>query len=121
MFKMYKLATFLLLYCFLLWRPAESQVTQNPNQRGVLASRNDNNYDIIVYLNGQPLSSNQQMNLQAFQQLTGIVLPTGQRVPPTAQIINGQLITSPTPPGMANILITVQRSYYGFPFTGNGK
>lgn len=66
-----------------------------------------------MYLNGQPLQANQQLNLQAFQQLTGIVLPNGQRIPPTAQIINGQLVSLPSQQGMANLVITIQRSYYG--------
>lgn len=83
------------------------------NNQGIVAARQDNHYDIVLYLNGQPLRVGQQLNLQAFQQLSGIVLSNGQRIPPTVRLSNGQLETVNAPFGVVNLAITVQRSFYG--------
>ena len=59
--------------------------------------------------------------MPAFQQVTPVSLPNGQVIPPTVQIVNGQLQVIPTPNGMANLVITIQRSYYGSIFGGSSS
>lgn len=50
----------------------------------ITVSRSDSNYEITIYLNGQPLQAQGALYLPAFQQIKGIVMPSGQRLPPVA-------------------------------------
>ncbi|KAH9404152.1 hypothetical protein TYRP_014668 [Tyrophagus putrescentiae] len=109
--KACKIATCLVIFVLALFKSAS----------GITISRNDNNYDIVLYFNGKQLAANQQLNLPSFQQVSGVVLPTGTRVPPTISIVNGQIQLVPTPRGMVNLMITVQRSNYSNNGSGSGK
>ena len=81
---------------------------------GIQIYRQDNNYDLVLYVNGKPIQANQALNLPSFQQISGVVLPTGQRIPPTLQVSSsGQVSPVTTPSKSPNVVITIQRTYYG--------
>ncbi|KAI2804614.1 hypothetical protein BLOT_003601 [Blomia tropicalis] len=97
--------TTFLAYYFLLLCLASSIHIIN----GILVSRNDNNFDLILYVNGQPLKAFQQLNLQAYQQTGGILFPNGQKIPPTIQIVHGKLKVIPSG-SYPNMYLTIQRT-----------
>lgn len=63
----------------------------------VVAARTDQNYDVVVYFNNQPLRANGAITLPAFTQTSSIIFSNGQRIPANSR-------------GVVNLRIEVLRS-----------
>ena len=72
----------------------------------VVAARTDQNYDVVVYFNNQPLRANGAITLPAFTQTSSIIFSNGQRIPANSR-------------GVVNLRIEVLRSGGGGGVVGN--